>query len=417
MAADSFFYILSGFAFAFGAVIGSFLNVVAHRFPTGQSVVLPRSRCPSCKSPIRWYDNIPVVSWFVLDGQCRDCDAPISMRYALVELATGFLGFALWIKVAGPHFRTVGGEAIPGLPAPAPNVAALPWGSIGLAFGLYFFFLALLVLISLVDVDHYLIPHEFTLPGIVIGIVGVGLLNSSTVMAPESIVALWPPVTLTSSLIGAIGGGLAVVLLFYLYFAVRGIAGLGGGDVTMMALVGAWLGWPALVFVFFAASIQGLIAAGIGVVFGVDFLRNSSDILAEEDPREAARKAEAEKDGNLEVDDDSLSDESDESDDDSLSDEGDDEPLSDEGDESDDEPLSDESDDEPLSDEGDDEPLSDESNDELLSDESDSDDDSSSEGGLAVPFGPFIALAALEYFFIGEFLPDWLSLSYLYYGL
>ena len=446
MAAEPFFYSLTAFAFALGAVIGSFLNVVAYRVPAGLSIVRPGSRCPHCKTPIRWYDNIPIVSWFVLEAQCRSCDAPIASRYVFVEALMGFLSAALWIKVASPHFQSINSANIPGLPPPVTSVTALPWGSIGLVFGLYLIFLALLVVISLVDFDHYLIPHEFTLPGIALGVIAALLLNSDTVMATGSLSAFWPPVTLSASLIGLVGGGLAVILLFYVYFALRGIAGLGGGDVTMMALVGAWLGWPALIFVFFAASIQGLIAAAIGALVGAEFLKDSQAILAEEDPRKThTESSEQAANGSLDESKDCDGEEElpTELDDDEAQPDDDEEPPGDGTEEDEVEEKPSELDaEEAQPDDGEEPPGDGTEEDEVeekpseLDDEEaqpgddeeppgDSDEDEtdqpaqaadSAPGGLALPFGPFIALAAIEFFFFGEFFPHWLSLNYLYLG-
>ncbi len=479
MAAEPLFYSLTAFAFALGAVIGSFLNVVAHRVPAGVSVVRPGSRCPHCETPIRWYDNIPIVSWIVLEAKCRHCDAPIATRYVFVEALMGFLSVALWIKVASPHFQVIGETTIPQFPPPVPHIAALPWGSIGLIFGLYLAFLALLVVISLVDFDHYLIPHEFTLPGIAVGVIAALLLNSETVIAPGALAAFWPPVSLSSSLLGLIGGGLAVVLLFYVYFALRGIAGLGGGDVTMMALVGAWLGWPALIFVFFAASIQGLIAAAFGALFGANFLKNSEEIMAADDPRPpkpgdedsqqavngavdtcrdcddehqalADRDSDSEEIADVELPAPSLAEQSspaaatqsdDPCDEPDQSDRNLDENASVEKEPQQDRETTEESlgddaaiddtggdDDAESSEQGDQDQNADTADDEQpaskrsIPDDADEmapnphREDDSPKGGLALPFGPFIALAAIEFFFFGEFLPNWLSLDYLYYG-
>lgn len=418
MPVEPLFYTLMAFALVLGAVVGSFLNVVIHRVPAGESIVHPPSRCPGCDSAIRWYDNIPVVSWFVLDGQCRDCGTEISARYTLVETLMACLSVGLWIKVAGPHLETAG------------LARDLPWTAIGLTFGLYFVFLALLVVITFVDLEHYLIPHEFTLPGIALGVVAAVVLNSG-LLEDGSLAGFWPPVTVSTSLIGVVGGALAVIVLFYLYFAVRGIEGLGGGDVTMMALMGAWLGWPALLFVFFAASIQGLIAAAVGALVGAGFLKNSDEILAQDapdasgDPGEASavpRRDDRELDAELEAtgDEDSLEETTpEETDPEETIPE--DAPLETEtGEESDDENAGDEvtgdkpRPEEPVVEAADPDrtDLEDEPADAGPGDRPD--DEDQPDGGLAIPFGPFIALSGVEFFFIGEFLPPMISLSYLY---
>lgn len=354
MTADQFFLVTLVFAFAFGAVIGSFLNVVIYRVPAGLSVVRPGSRCPHCETPIRWYDNIPILSYLILRGRCRHCRAGFSARYALVEGLVGVLSAGLWWKVAGPHFRTLGGPFQMNHPPPVPDISLMPWGSIALIFAFYFFFLAILVVITFVDIDHYLIPHEFTLPAMVVGLVAAAVLNSD-LLAAGSLAGFFPPVTFLSSLIGLIVGALAVILIFYGYFALRGIEGIGGGDVTLMAVMGAWLGWPALLFIFFAASVQGILAAGVAALFKLSFLKDSREILAMEDPRQTNQVPETS----------GAAGEAEE-----------------------------------------------------LNSSAERDDETAEEeaGGLAVPFGPFICLAGVQFFFFGEFLGPSLSMSYLYYG-
>lgn len=344
MTVDAIFWILTGFAFALGAVVGSFLNVVIYRVPEGLSVVHPPSRCPVCETRIRWFDNIPIISWaLLLRGKCRDCDTPIPARYAVVEALTGVLTAALWYKVAHGAF-----ESTVAFEQTAPINYLLP-------FGLYFIFVCLLIVITFVDLDHTIIPHQFTLPGMVIGVATPLLFG--WLLEPGALADFWPKVTLFESVVGLFAGGLVVIAIFYAYFAVRGIAGIGGGDVTLMALVGAWLGWPALIFVLFAASFQGVLAAAVAAVVGGGLLRNSADILAEDEEAEDAQEPETVD----RIDQDTVA---------TLE-----EPSDAENPE--------ESEEEP-------------------------------EGGLAVPFGPFIALAAAELFFIGNLLPPMVSMSYLY---
>jgi leader peptidase (prepilin peptidase)/N-methyltransferase len=187
-----------GAVFVFGLLWGSFLNVVIHRLPLGESVVTPRSRCPACRKPIAWYQNVPVVSWLVLRARCAGCGARISARYPLVELLTGAL-FALsaWWR---------------------PELLAWPF---------QFWFLAALVACTFIDIDHWILPDKITLPGIVVGFVG-------------SLVA--PGTAWTESLAGiAVGGG----ILYFVAWAYRALAhkdGLGGGDIKFLAMIGAFLG-------------------------------------------------------------------------------------------------------------------------------------------------------------------------------
>jgi leader peptidase (prepilin peptidase)/N-methyltransferase len=330
------FWTLTVFALLFGAIVGSFLNVIIYRRPAGESIVSPPSRCPSCERRIRWYDNIPVVSWFVLGGECRHCGARISWRYPAVEAATGGLSVALWFKVARGHFETA--YLLENLPV---------WG-IAVPFFLYFAFLCVLVVIALVDLDHYIVPHEFTLPGIALGLAAPWLIR--WLVPAGALQGFWPPVTPGESFIGFVAGGLSVLSVYVLYLVLRGVEGLGGGDVTLMALVGAWLGWPALIFVFFAASMQGTLAAAVAYVGESDWLTPHDELFPDEEAEGEAVERPDERE-TPEVP----------------------------------KPTGDEPPEEPTD-----------------------------AGKLAVPFGPFIVLSAIEHFFLGPYLPRILSMSYMY---
>jgi len=217
---------LAVYAALFGLVVGSYLNVVIHRLPRGVSTVLPRSACPSCGTVIRWYDNLPVASWLALGGRCRACRARIAWRYPLVEAATSALFVFAWWR----HGLTL--EAA---------VTAL--------FG------CLLLALAVIDAEHYLLPDRLTLPGIVVGL------------------AVQPFVDwggLVPALLGvALGGGL-LLALWGGWYLLRGEEGMGLGDVKMLAMIGAFLGWKGvLVSLLFASSLGsvvglGLIAAGRG---------------------------------------------------------------------------------------------------------------------------------------------------------
>lgn len=367
------FWTLAAFAFLFGTLIGSFLNVVIYRLPEGLSVVSPRSRCPSCKTEISWYDNIPIVSWLLLGGKCRSCKAPISVRYALVEALTGGLALAAW------YHSGVGLLRVDYLPDQQILIG------VAVTFFLKFTFLALLVAITFIDLDHYIIPHELTLPGIVLGIaspwIGIWL------WGPASHLRIWPPVSPTVSLAGALAGFLSIIAIYYLYLAWRGVEGIGGGDATLMAMVGAWLGWPALIFVFFAASLQGVFAAGVGMVLGNRFVRDYDDIYDDETVDESPEEEEA---GDEEAA--------------VASELGPVQPVIDE-------PVIHE----PVNDE----PVNDEPADSStlgeLPDLEMEQDEVVHSGKLAVPFGPFISLAAVEFFLLGPWLPNELTMVYLYW--
>ncbi|RUM37971.1 MAG: prepilin peptidase [Desulfobulbus sp.] len=206
--------IIHFFSFLFGAVVGSFLNVVILRLPDpGQSIVFPGSHCPECNTELHWYENIPVLSYLVLRGKCRTCKTRISAQYPLVELCMGLLTLAL--------FRQVG---------------------FSFAFGLYFLFLAALLVIIFIDIHHQIIPDTISLPGIVIGFAG-SFFN--------------PLVSWQQSGLGIlIGGGILYAIAFgYYLFTKR--EGMGGGDIKLLAMIGAFLGWQSLLFVVFASSLSG----------------------------------------------------------------------------------------------------------------------------------------------------------------
>ncbi len=382
---DILLYYTLGFAFLIGAAIGSFLNVVIYRVPEGLSVVSPASRCPSCKSEIRWYDNIPILSWLWLRGKCRRCGWPISFRYAFVELLTGLVAAFLWYQ----RF------------APLANAKDVVFDSTALAFVLlptilYFIFCCLLIVITFVDFDHFLIPHEFTIPGMIIGLAAPWIYKFA--LGDGYVLYFWPPITPMASIVGFLAGGLIIIVVFYGYLAVRGIEGMGGGDVTLMAMVGAWLGFPSLVFVLFAASFQGLLAAGLTSVLGIEFVKDSAEIFDDDDAAEVDEPEVevVDADTETETDTDDYAQDADvegAADADVDSDAGVDVDVDADADADQQESASD-----PQSD---DESLEEEVNE--------------YEGKAAIPFGPFISLAAAEYLLFGLYLPPEISLLYLFY--
>ena len=207
--ADSALLVASG---VLGLLVGSFLNVCIHRLPSDQSVVSPPSHCPECRTPLRWYHNIPVLSWLALGRRCAFCRAPISWRYPLVELLTAvlFVVHAWWF-------------------GPTPLLA------VRLAFA------AALVVRFLTDLDCRILPNEITLGGMVAGWLAAAFL----------------PPGLVSSLIGTVAGGGVLWGTGALYERVRGVEGMGMGDVKMLAMVGAVLGWPLMVVTLVFASFTG----------------------------------------------------------------------------------------------------------------------------------------------------------------
>jgi leader peptidase (prepilin peptidase)/N-methyltransferase len=214
--------IIIPFSIIFGAVVGSFLNVVILRLPAeGESIVYPASRCPKCLHPLQWYDNIPIISFMLLKKRCRYCGIAISWQYPLVELAMALLSLALVLKFGFS----------PALP-------------------IYFVFSAALLVVIVIDIYHKIIPDSISLPGIVIGF-ACSFIN--------------PVITWQESGIGLlIGGGvLYAVAAGYYLFTKR--EGMGGGDIKLLAMIGAFLGWQSLPFVVFGSSILGALV-GIGAM-------------------------------------------------------------------------------------------------------------------------------------------------------
>ncbi|MGE0039882.1 MAG: A24 family peptidase [Vicinamibacterales bacterium] len=203
-----------------GLLVGSFLNVCIHRLPRGESLVTPPSRCPRCGRPLRWRDNVPIASWLLLGGRCAACGDPISMRYPIVEAVTA----ALFVAVA----LTTG---------PLPLLAAR------------LVFVAMLVVLFATDLDLQILPDAITLPGIVAGfglsfVTGLG----------------WQ-----SSLTGLVVGGGMLWFVAEVYFRWRRIEGLGGGDIKMNAMIGAFLGWPAVLIGLVLAAVSGAV---VGTILG-----------------------------------------------------------------------------------------------------------------------------------------------------
>lgn len=223
------------FVFLFGSIIGSFLNVCIYRMPLEQSVVRPRSFCPHCKKTILWYDNIPFLSYILLKGKCRFCQQRISLRYFLVELFTALI-FLFFFNRYG----------------------------IKLEFFFYSIFLCGLLVATFVDIQHRIIPDEVSLGGIAVGI----LLNFLRGVNFKSLHFDFQP--LVNSLLGMIIGGGIIYLTGWLFDLVyfkllkKGpidgeTESMGGGDVKLLAMIGAFLGWQAAILTFFIAPLIGAI--------------------------------------------------------------------------------------------------------------------------------------------------------------
>jgi leader peptidase (prepilin peptidase)/N-methyltransferase len=217
-------------ATVFGLVIGSFLNVVVYRVPAGMSVSHPASACPNCHSEIRAYDNVPVLSWFVLRGKCRDCKTPISSRYPIVEAATG--AFFLLVAV---RFWPVGG-----LPADAAHIVARL-----LEMAAFLYLAAISLALAIIDTEHQRLPNRIVVPSYA---VAVALLGAASVLTGD-----W------SGLVRTLIGG-AALFVFYFGIAFAYPKGMGFGDVKLAGVLGlylAFLGWGPLIVGAFAAFLVG----------------------------------------------------------------------------------------------------------------------------------------------------------------
>ncbi len=215
--------------FVFGALVGSFLNVCILRLPKGESIVSPPSHCPACNTPIPFYDNIPLISYLFLRARCRYCGVRISFRYFIVELLMAALAVALLLRVG-----------------------------LGLGYFAYFVFVASLIVITFIDLDERIVPDVISLPGIGLGL----LLSIVNWLLPMDLLSVLP--SPMSSLMGVLLGGGSLLGVAWAYQLFTGREGMGGGDVKLLAMVGAFLGWPAIPVALFFASLTGsLIGLGL----------------------------------------------------------------------------------------------------------------------------------------------------------
>ena len=223
--------VLIAYAALLGLIVGSYLNVVIHRLPRGVSTVLPRSRCPACGAAIRARDNLPVLSWLLLGGRCRDCKAPIAGRYPLIEATTSALFVASFLRFGA---------------TPAALAAAL--------------LCCLLIALAAIDVEHYILPDRLTLPGIALGVAvqpWVGWAGSIGLPGAAG--------RLLGGLAGALVGGGLLLALYGAWWLLRREEGMGLGDVKMLAMIGAFLGWQGVLVTVFAASLAGA-ATGLTLI-------------------------------------------------------------------------------------------------------------------------------------------------------
>lgn len=208
-----------------GAVVGSFLNVCIHRLPRGESLVFPASHCPRCGRGISWYDNIPVASYLFLRGRCRHCRESISGRYPAVEALMAAMALSAYLKFG-----------------------------VSLAYCAVFLFLAALIVIVFIDIEHQIIPHEIILPGIPVFLLAA---------------VFFMDMPLLESLLGLVTGISFLYLIAVYYEAVTGNEGMGGGDVNLMGMLGAFLGWKSLLFILMVAAFTGAVV-GIALMIRKD---------------------------------------------------------------------------------------------------------------------------------------------------
>jgi leader peptidase (prepilin peptidase) / N-methyltransferase len=201
-------------AVVLGLLVGSFLNVCIYRLPRRESVAWPASHCPSCRRALAWYENVPLVSWLALRGRCRTCRTPISIQYPIVEAATGVL--------FGASYFWYGPTAL---------------GVVRTLFG------CAMIVLFVIDLHHRILPNVITVPGTVIGLA----------------LSLFLPPGWVSSLIGVVMGGGLLLAMGEGYYRLRGVEGLGMGDVKMLAMIGAFLGWQLALVTLLLASFGGAV--------------------------------------------------------------------------------------------------------------------------------------------------------------
>jgi leader peptidase (prepilin peptidase)/N-methyltransferase len=225
---------INAVVFVFGLIVGSFLNVCIVRLPRGGSIVRPPSHCPRCQSGIRFYDNIPLISFFLLRGKCRNCGEPISWRYPLVELTNALL----YVGIVSEFW--LGGEAF-----------------------MMMVLCSSLIVITVIDYDHMIIPDKITLPGMLVGLT----------LAPFFISPLGDPLPFNleafiphagpyltgflNSLIGLILGGGLLLSIGWAWERLRHIEAMGGGDVKLMGMVGSFLGWKGALLTIMLGALTG----------------------------------------------------------------------------------------------------------------------------------------------------------------
>lgn len=221
--------IMKIFSFLLGLALGSFLNVCIYRIPLNKSIVNPPSSCPQCGQRIKFYDNIPILSFIILLGTCRHCHRPITILYPLVELIAGLLSLALFVKFS-PDYQQ---------------------------YLLFLIFSSALIIISFIDLRLQIIPDIISIPGIIVGMAVSIFFSYITTYH----------ITWYDSLIGIIGGGGILYIVAVVFKTITGKEGMGGGDIKLLAMIGAWMGWRALPFIIIISSLTGVIIGGGSLLF------------------------------------------------------------------------------------------------------------------------------------------------------
>lgn len=218
-----------------GLALGSFVNVCIYRIPLKKSIISPPSSCPHCGNRVRFYDNIPLISYLLLRGKCRYCRTPLAWHYPAVEAMIGLLSLSLFIRYG-----------------------------VSYQYLLWLLFTSALVAITFIDLHHQIIPDVISLPGIIVGL--------AASFAPGAAV-MWH-----ESIIGIIAGGGSLFLVAFIYQRITGRDGMGGGDIKLLAMIGAWMGWRSLPIIIFLSSLVGsviglcfLLASGKGLRVRIPF--------------------------------------------------------------------------------------------------------------------------------------------------
>jgi leader peptidase (prepilin peptidase)/N-methyltransferase len=217
--------IIPAFIFLFGAAVGSFLNVCIYRIPSGTSIIFPSSFCPKCKTKIKPYDNIPILSYVILGGKCRSCKESFSVRYPMIELISALFALLLYFRFGLTY-----------------------------ALAFYYLFICALIVITFIDIDHFIIPDIISLP-----MLGIGLLAS---VFKDNLGLV---TGFKSALLGAVSGAAFLLLIAGLYYVIKKKEGMGMGDVKLLAMLGAFLGVRSVFFIIFASSL-------LGALYGIPYI-------------------------------------------------------------------------------------------------------------------------------------------------